>query len=259
MGSSQDGYLFQNLKDNETISRSVAQDHGRRCREERPHGNGHQEHLRLSDAFRSERRIPAADHQETPPALHHSRAAVVSGGRHEHQVPARQQGDHLGRVGFARRRTRPHLRLPVAQLAGTRRPAYRPDCGRGGVVEAQPRLAPPHRQRLERGRHRPHGPAALPRAVPVLRGRGAALLPALPAQCGCIPRRTLQHRLLCAAHDDDGAGVRAEARRFCPHPRRRPHLSQPFRSGARTALAHAACPARDEAQSGGRFDLRIPL
>ena len=55
-----------------------------------------------------------------------------------------------------------------------------------------------------------------------------------------LPRRAVQHRVLCAADDDDGAGDRAEAGRFRPHARRRASLSQPSRPGAAAAVADAA-------------------
>ena len=45
-------------------------------------------------------------------------------------------------------------------------------------------------------------------------GGGAAVLPALPALGGRVPRRAVQHRVLRAAHHDDGAGDGLEARRF---------------------------------------------
>ena len=43
---------------------------------------------------------------------------------------------------------------------------------------------------------------------------GPALLPALPALGRCLPRRAVQHRLLCAAHADGGAGDGIEAGEF---------------------------------------------
>ena len=62
-----------------------------------------------------------------------------------------------------------------------------------------------------------------------------AVLPALPALRRHFPRRAVQHRLLCAADDDGGAGDRAEAGRVHPHARRRASLFQPFRAGAAAA------------------------
>ena len=83
----------------------------------------------------------------------------------------------------------------------------------------QPGFAPPDRHRLEPGRRRPDGAAALPLPVPVLRRRGPALLPALSALGRRLPRRAVQHRLLCAADPDGGAGDRAASRRVRAHAR----------------------------------------
>ena len=83
---------------------------------------------------------------------------------------------------------------------------------RGRRAEARSRFAPPHRQRLECRRARQDGAVALPLPVPVLCRRGAALLPALSALGRRLSRRAVQHRLLCAAHADDGAGDRLRAR-----------------------------------------------
>jgi hypothetical protein len=56
-----------------------------------------------------------------------------------------------------------------------------------------------------------HGAAALPLPVPVLCRGGKAVLPALPAVGRYFPGRAVQHRVLCAAHHDGGAGDRPEA------------------------------------------------
>ena len=72
-------------------------------------------------------------------------------------------------------------------------------------------FAPHHRERVERRRARADGAHAVPRVLPVLRGGWPALLPALPAQRGHLPRRAVQHRLLRAAHAHDGAAVRPRA------------------------------------------------
>ena len=113
------------------------------------------------------------------------------------------------------------------------------------VVErsARPRFAPPHRHRLEPGGRGQDGAAALPLPVPVLRGGRQALLPALPALGRHLPRRALQHRLLCAAHPHGGAGDGAEARRVHPHAWRRAPLPQPPRPGGRAAEARAPAAA----------------
>ena len=55
--------------------------------------------------------------------------------------------------------------------------------------------------------------AAVPCAVPVLRGRRQAVLPAVSALGGHLPRRALQYRQLCAADADGGAGLRPAAGR----------------------------------------------
>jgi thymidylate synthase len=75
-----------------------------------------------------------------------------------------------------RRRPGPGVRRAVAQSWPT------PDGGHidqiAEVVKqlrGQPRLAPHHRQRLERGRAAEDGADALPRLLPVLRGRGQAV------------------------------------------------------------------------------------
>ena len=66
-----------------------------------------------------------------------------------------------------------------------------------------------HRFGLERQRHSEDGAAAVPPAVPVLRRRGKALLPALSAQLRHLPRRAVQHRELLAADAHGGAAVRS--------------------------------------------------
>ena len=48
--------------------------------------------------------------------------------------------------------------------------------------------------------------APVPRALPVLRRGWPALVPALPALGRPLPRRSLQHRLLCAPHPHGRAG-----------------------------------------------------
>ena len=88
----------------------------------------------------------------------------------------------------------------------------RPDrqCGRDDPPQSG--FAPADRHRLESGRRRQDGAAAVPLPVPVLCRRGAAVLPALPALGRHLPRRAVQHRVLCAADDDGRAGDRARSR-----------------------------------------------
>ena len=49
----------------------------------------------------------------------------------------------------------------------------------------------------------PESRRLMPLPVPVFRGRGQAVLPALSAECRYLPRRAVQHRLLCAADPHD--------------------------------------------------------
>ena len=74
-----------------------------------------------------------------------------------------------------------------------------------------------------------------------------------------LPRRAVQHRLLCAADAHDGAGDAASSRRLRAHLRRRASLPEPSRTGARAALPRAAPAAAPEAQSGRALALRLPL
>ena len=62
------------------------------------------------------------------------------------------------------------------------------------------------------GRRAGDGAAAVPPAVPVLRRRRPALVPDVPAERRRVPRRAVQHRLVCAAHDDGRPGRRATSR-----------------------------------------------
>ena len=123
--------------------------------------------------------------------------------------------------------------------------------GRGRPAQARPEFAPHHRQRLERRRARPDGADALPRDVPVLRGRRTTVLPAVPAQRRHLPRRAVQHRLLRAAHPHDGAAVRPRRGRVHLDGRRLPPVRQPPRAGAAAARARAAAVAHAHASSAG--------
>ena len=60
-------------------------------------------------------------------------------------------------------------------------------------------------------RHPADEAAAVPRVFPVLCRRRPALVPALPAQRGHLPRRAVQHRLVRAADAHGGAAVRPGA------------------------------------------------
>ena len=75
--------------------------------------------------------------------------------------------------------------------------------------QAQSGFAAADRQRLESGRCRQDGAAAVPLPVPVLCRQRQIVVPALPALGRRVSRRALQHRLLCVADHDGGAGDRA--------------------------------------------------
>ena len=168
---------------------------------------------------------------------------MVPARRHQRQVAPGPRRHDLGRVGRRGRRPRPGLRLPVALLADARRPARRPDRPGRRADPTQPRQPPPHRQRLERRRHPADGAGALPHDVPVLRRRGPAVLPALPAQRRRVPRRAVQHRVVRPAHPHGRPGDRARGRRLRAHARRRPPLLQPPRAGPAPAHPRAAAAA----------------
>lgn len=74
---------------------------------------------------------------------------------------------------------------------------------------------------------------------PVRTAPRAALVPALPALRGPVPRRAVQHRLVCAAHGDGRAADRADSRRVRVDRRGRAHLREPRGAGARAALPRA--------------------
>ena len=117
---------------------------------------------------------------------------------------------------------------------------HRPDRQRDRHDQAQSGFAPADRHRLESGRRRQDGAAAVPLPVPVLcRGR-PAVVPALSALGRRVSRRAVQHRLLRAAHADGGAGDRLQAGRVHPHLRRRASLSEPPGAGAAAIVARAA-------------------
>ena len=136
---------------------------------------------------------------------------MVPARRHQRQIAQGARRHDLGRMGRRARRPRPGLRPAVALLAGAGRPHDRPDrqCGRRDPPQSG--FAPADRHRLESGRRRQDGAAAVPLPVPVLRRRRQAVLPALPALGRHLSRRAVQHRLLRAADHDDGAGDRARS------------------------------------------------
>ena len=130
------------------------------------------------------------------------------------RVSQRQWRHDLGRMGRREWRSRAGLWQAVALLAGPRRRRDRPDRPCSESVEDKSSFAPADRVGVESGRGGRHGAAAVPLPVPVLRVGRQAVLPALPAVRRHLPGHTVQHRLLCAADHDGGAGGRTEAGRL---------------------------------------------
>ena len=231
----------------------MERDPRRRRREARPHRHRHALGLRPSDALRSRREgFPLRHDQEAASQVDHLRAALVP-------APATPTSN-------ISTTTASRIWNEWADERGELGPVYgrqwrswpTPDGGTidqiAEVVHADPpqsRFPPADRHRLEPGRHRQDGAAAVPLPVPVLRRGRRAVLPALSALGRRLPRRAVQHRLLRAADVDGGAGDRAQARRVRPHARRRASLPQSSRAGAAAALARAAPAAAHAAQSGG--------
>ena len=114
------------------------------------HGNG--ERLRLPDALRSRRRLPARDDEEGALPVGRLRAPLVPARRLERALAAGARRHDLGRVGRRGRRARPGLRRPMAQLADTRRRPCRSDRRGRAAAPRGARLAADRRQRLERRR-----------------------------------------------------------------------------------------------------------
>ena len=144
--------------------------HPRRRRgEARPHR--HRDHLgvRPSDAFRSRRGLSADDDQEAASQVDRLRAALVPRRRHQRQISQGSRRQHLERVGRRARRAWAGLRTAVALLADARRRRDRPDRRSGHADPAQSGFTAADRHRLESGRHRQDGAAAVPLPVPVLR------------------------------------------------------------------------------------------
>src|SRR5690606_28163732 len=126
---------------------------------------------------------------------------------------------------------------------------HRPDRQAGGDDQEKPGFAPPYRLGVEPCAGGSDGPATLPCAVPVLRRRWPALMPALSALGGHLPRRALQYRQLRTADDDGGAGLRPRTGRVHLERRRLPPVRQPSGTDRSAALPRAVAIADDEAQS----------
>src|SRR6266478_8655296 len=162
-------------------------------------------------------------------------------------------------MGRRQRRSRPGLWLAVAILAGPGRPQHRPDLRRHRHDPAQSGFAPPDRDGVESGRRRQDGVAAVSLPVSVLRRGRQIVVPAVSAFGGRVSRRTLQHRFLCVADDDGGAGDGPQARRLRSLVVRHAPLFEPPRAGAAATDAPDPRAADNEDQSGGKGYLCVSL
>ena len=175
-------------------------------------GTGTLSRLRASDALRSGGRLSARHDEEAAPEVDHpSSCSGFCAGETNTRLSQGARRQHLGRVG--RRRTA--ISGPFTASNGASWPTPdgahdRPDLA---TWSTRSRRNPDSRRiiviGLEPGRHCQDGAGAVPLPVSVLRRGRTALLPALSALGGCVPRRAVQHRELRAADDDDGAGDRA--------------------------------------------------
>ena len=152
------------------------------ARQIRPHRHRHPQRVRPPDALRPGRELPADHHQTRALQVRGPGAALVPARRHQRALAA----------GAAASRSGTNGPTPTANSGPVYGVQWRswptPDGGHidqiAEVVEYlqdQPGLPPAHRLGLERGRAQEHGAAAVPRVLPVLRGRRQALLPAVPA------------------------------------------------------------------------------
>src|SRR6476469_795280 len=95
--------------------------------------------------------------------------------------------------------------------------------------------------------------------VSVLRRERQIVVPALSALGGRVSRRTLQHRILCVADDDGGAGDGSEARRLRSLIGRRAPLFESPRAGAAATDPSDAAATDNEDQSCCEGYLRFRL
>ena len=211
-----------------------------------PHRHRDAQRLRPPAALRPVGGLPAGHDQAGALPLDRLRAAVVPARRPQRRLAAGARRDDLGRVG--RRRTATSARSTACSGGPGRRPTAATSTRSASVLE-QLRSDPDSRRHdrlgVERRRDPADGAAAVPRALPVLRRRRPAVLPALPAQRRPVPRRPVQHRQLRPAHAHGRPAGRARGRRLRLDRRRLPHLRQPRRPGARAAL-----PARPSRSRG---------
>src|SRR3546814_421197 len=140
---------------------------------------------------------------------------------------AGSQGGHLGRMGRRKRRSRPRLRQAMARLGDRRWPPSRSDRRIDPADPHQPRLAAPDRHRMEPGRSPRDGARAVPLPLPDARRERQIVAPALPALGRHLPRRSVQHRELRAAHTHARAAMRSGGGRVHLDRRRLPPLFEP--------------------------------
>ena len=88
----------------------------------------------------------------------------------------------------------------------------------------------------------------MPQSVPVLRGRRPSIAATLSAFSRYVPRSAVQHSILRAAVNDDGAGNWTEGGRLRAYYGRHSPLPEPFRAGKVATLARTASVAKDEYQ-----------
>lgn len=84
---------------NETIPRPTQPYPHRGGTQGGPHGDGHHQRVRPSDAIQPRRRFPLPDDQEAPSEVHHLRTAVVPARRHQRALPSGAWRPHLERMG----------------------------------------------------------------------------------------------------------------------------------------------------------------
>src|SRR5213082_1687702 len=99
----------------------------------------------------------------------------------------------------------------MAGLARRKRRACRSDRQRYWADQIKSAEPAADSERMEPGRDRPDGVAAVSSPLSILRAGWRIKLPALPTQRRSFSGRAIQHRLLRAAHNDGGTSGRSYA------------------------------------------------